>query len=291
MTVSVPPKPKTSLLPAIEIEDEAHVIKVYCVGLEAGEWRHNTLAQNLMAWLPDFALIPDEGLDDQGDNSWERFRHAAEQIYKTGVPEKRGEIGELVLHILCRTYFDTFPSVSKLYYKSSRGEVVKGFDLVHTKYDEDKKDVEFWFGESKFYQDGVSAAREAIKSIKDHLDLGFLKSEKIMVFNKVVNSTPGFEKIEFLLNIDTSIDELTKRMVLPVLITFDSKSLAYAEIMDENYIEELEKEVSPLAAKFLDETEFAELDLRLLFVPTDTKLELLKRFDSIVSTISTTGDT
>jgi len=239
MNSTTPKMPNTVLSPIIEKSEPHYTVGIYCAGLEGGEWRANTLAQSLMAWLPDFALIPDEAMDDELDNSWQRFRVAANKIYKTGFPEKRGEIGELILHILCRKYFDTYPSVSKIYYKSSGGEVVKGFDLVHTKYDEKDDEVEFWLGEAKFYKDGSDAVSQAIKSVKEHLDMGFLKAEKIAVFNKVIKQAPGYDKIEFMLHVDTSVDELTKRMVIPVLITFDSKSLSGTSDLSEKYVESI----------------------------------------------------
>jgi hypothetical protein len=44
---------------------------------------------------------------------------AAERIYKTRKSEVRGEIGELLLHAICRQFSGTFPAVSKIYYKDS----------------------------------------------------------------------------------------------------------------------------------------------------------------------------
>jgi len=282
--------PNVVLQPIVESDDGSHVVKVYCAGLEGGKWRFNTLAQSLMAWLPDFALIPEEEIDLKVDKSWERFRVAANKIYKTGFPEKRGEIGELILHIICRKYFDTYPSVSKIYYKSSGGEVVKGFDLVHTKYDEDNDEVEFWFGEAKFYTNAKQATTEAIKSVIEHLEMGFLKAEKIAVFNKVIRDTPGYDNIEFLLHVDTSVDELIKRMVIPILITFDSHSLENATEINEDYVSEILDETKPLVDKFLNEKKFDKLELKLLFVPTDTKKKLLQRFDKIIEAVSFSGD-
>lgn len=185
MASAGPKMPKTIMKPVIESLHSNHHVKVFCAGLEQGNWRANDLAQSIFAWLSDFALDPDEDVDGENDNSYERLRIAANKIYKTGFPEKRGEIGELILHILCRKYFATYPTVSKIYYKSSGGEVVKGFDLVHTRYDEEEGEVEFWLGEAKFYKKAKGAVREAIKSVKEHLDNGFLKNEKIAVFNKV----------------------------------------------------------------------------------------------------------
>lgn len=286
MNSVTPIMPKTVLAPLVQQSVENYSIGIYCAGLEGGVWRSETFAHNLMAWLPDFALTPDESFSKDEDNAWERFRISANKIYKTGFPEKRGEIGELILHILCRKYFNTYPSVSKIYYKTSGGEVVKGFDMVHTKYDEQADEVEFWFGEAKFYKDGAAGVREAIKSVKEHLDLGFLKSEKIAIYNKVITETPGYDKIDFLLHIDTSVDEVSKRMVIPILVTFDSQSLAGTKLNDNSYVEAVTAEVTPLVDKITTEHGFDKLDLRLLFVPTSTKQALLQKFDKLIKALA-----
>jgi hypothetical protein len=84
----------------------------------------------------------------------------------------------------------TFPAVSKLFYKTATNDVVKGFDLVHTKLNADDT-LEIWLGEAKFWKKGVPAVRDAIRSIKKHLELGFLEAEKILVGPKVSPETPG----------------------------------------------------------------------------------------------------
>ena len=286
MNSTVPIMPKTILAPLVQKNLGNHTIGIFCAGIEGGLWRSQSLAHNLMAWLPDFALTPEESFQKEEDDAWERFRISANKIYKTGFPEKRGEIGELILHILCRRYFNTYPSVSKIYYKTSGGEVVKGFDLVHTKYDESTEEVEFWFGEAKFYKDGAAGVREAVSSVKDHLDMGFLKSEKIAIYNKVITETPGYDKIDFLLHIDTSVDEITKRMVIPILITFDSEVLAEAELNDSSYVKAISDEVSTFVDKIITEHGFDKLDLRLLFVPTATKKVLLQKFDKLIKAVA-----
>jgi hypothetical protein len=45
--------------------------------------------------------------------------------------QKRGEIGELLLHVICREVFKTYPAITKYFYKDSSNNTVKGFDAVH----------------------------------------------------------------------------------------------------------------------------------------------------------------
>src|SRR5262249_44582485 len=137
---------------------------------------------------------------------------AAKRIYKTEKSETRGEIGELLLHAICRQFSGTFPSVSKIYYKNSSNDVVKGFDLVHTRYDNATQELELWLGEAKFFTSAREAVREAIRSIKKHLDAGFLRSEKILIGGKVSTDTPGYSKLEWLFDRDTPLDQIFQRL-------------------------------------------------------------------------------
>lgn len=79
-------------------------------------------------------------------------------------------------------------------------------------------------------------------------------------------------------------------MIIPILITFDSKALDSASEMNQEYIDELAVEIEPLVSKFINDSEFSNLELRLLFLPTATKKALLKRFDKIIRGVSHSGD-
>jgi hypothetical protein len=94
---------------------------------------------------------------------------AAERIYKTEKSAHRGEIGELLLHAICRQFSGTFPAISKIYYKDSSNDVVKGFDLVHTRLEQTTGELQLWLGEAKFYTSGTKAIADTIASIRKHL--------------------------------------------------------------------------------------------------------------------------
>jgi len=59
--------------------------------------------------------------------------------------KKRGEIGELLLHVICREVFKTYPAITKYFYKDSANNTVKGFDAVHVVVGGDG--LELWLGE------------------------------------------------------------------------------------------------------------------------------------------------
>jgi hypothetical protein len=58
--------------------------------------------------------------------------------------------------------------------------VVKAFDMVHARLPANAP-VEIWLGESKLYTKGKLAISEAIKSIRGHINAGFLANEKLLL--------------------------------------------------------------------------------------------------------------
>lgn len=119
-----------------------------CVGYERGKWRAEQLADHAMEWLPEFALTAEECENIRHANAIDFIRRAAHNVYTSKKFEKRGEFGELFLHIAIRQVFDSLPAISKIYYKSANNDPVKGFDAVHVV--GEVRDLELWIGEAKF---------------------------------------------------------------------------------------------------------------------------------------------
>src|SRR5690606_14090404 len=87
-----------------------------CAGFELGEWRAPQLARHLIEWLPEFALTHRELQSLGPHNLATLLARAAQLIFdtKTANPayrDRRGEIGELLLHIAIRQVFDTVPAI------------------------------------------------------------------------------------------------------------------------------------------------------------------------------------
>ena len=102
-----------------------------CAGYERGQWRAEQLADHAMDWLPEFALSITECERMNHANAARFMRRAAKVVYDSKKFEKRGEFGELFLHIAIREAFDSIPAISKIYYKTANNDTVKGFDAVH----------------------------------------------------------------------------------------------------------------------------------------------------------------
>ena len=126
------PKPPTPFL-EVRVQDlgDDPTLTGICAGYERSEWRAEQLADHVMDWLPEFALNYAELRSVQPGNMTQLMREAAEKVYQSDKFKNRGEFGEVFLHIAIRQVFGSLPAISKIFYKSSRNDPVKGFDAIH----------------------------------------------------------------------------------------------------------------------------------------------------------------
>jgi hypothetical protein len=251
-----------------------------CAGYDGGAWRSEHLAAHLFNWLPYAALNQEHQLAFSSSNFVDMLRVAAARIYNTKRTVTRGEIGELMLHLACILHRKTIPVMCKLVLKTSSNETVKGFDGVHLLPKGSSFDL--WLGESKFRVDPEEAIRDAVKSIKDHILPSFLATEKAMIFGHVAPDIPHREEVLKLFKSQTSGDELLKRAVFPVLIAYESESVAGHDIVAEPYVQSLKKEVEALRTYFNGKAEGITLRFELLFVPLGKKQDLVDNFDKLL---------
>ena len=213
-------KPARFLVNLLNKDHEALSSSVYCAGFELGEWRCSQFAFHLAEWLPDYALLEQE-LRFNHANSLLKLNQAAVRVYTSAKYEKRGEAGEIALHAVCRDHFGTIPISPRVFYKSASNDVVKAFDMVHARTPVGEP-VELWLGESKLWQNGQSAVADAIKSVRYHVDAGFLTNEKIILGPQVPRDTPRYEEISLLFHKSTSLDAFLKSSVFVVGILCES---------------------------------------------------------------------
>src|SRR5262245_57495379 len=107
--------------------------RVYCAGFELRRWRAKPFAAHLIECLPDYALAEEELRFHHG-NAYVKLQQAAVRVYTSLNYERRGEVGEIALHAICREYFRTIPVATRVFYKSSSNDPVKSFDLVHARF-------------------------------------------------------------------------------------------------------------------------------------------------------------
>jgi len=212
-----------------------------CAGFERGQWRNDQLADHVMEWLPEFALDYTELNEISHSNALKMTKKAARIVYQTEKYGLRGEFGEILLHIAIRQIFETLPAVSKIYYKSAVNETVKGFDAVHIVKRGDG--LELWIGETKFYENLTRAIYDVSKEVIDHLETDYLRSEFILIKNKIDPNWPEAEKLKNLLNENTSLDDVFDRVCIPILLTYDSDVVVNSDRFNDAYKENIKAEL------------------------------------------------
>lgn len=256
-----------------------------CAGFERGKWRNDQFADHIIEWLPEFALSYSEINEIGHHNALRIIKRAAKIVYDTEKYGLRGEFGEILLHIAIRQVYKTLPAINKIYYKSSVNETVKGFDAVHVV----KKDdgLELWVGETKFYNKVSRAIYDVVKEIVDHLETDYLKSEFILIRNKIDPEWPEAEELRELLHENTSLDKVFRQACIPVLLTYDSEVVKGGAI-DKEYERNIRGEIvdaySSLRNKLDDqysERFFTALPItvHVILIPLHEKKELIAALD------------
>lgn len=248
-----------------------------CAGYEAGEWRSIGLAKHMFSWLPDFVL-PLSDLRDAGSGEWvTMLRRAAAAIYKSEKFKNRGEFGELLLHIVIRQVFGSMPAISKIRYKSAANDTVKGFDAVHVV--GEPGSLELWLGEAKFYADFTRAARDVSEELVAHTRREFLREEFLLLRGKIDPALPHAQELERLFDENLSLDEVFRRAVIPVLLTYDSDCLAGHAVCDAAFLAAFEEEIRAHWEYFAGRLPMLNATVQLILLPLCTKERLIAALD------------
>lgn len=248
-----------------------------CVGYEQNSWRNVALADYIMEWLPEFSLNSKERGGLNHANAVGALRKAAKLVYKTVKFENRGEFGEIFLHAAIRTAFNSFPAISKIYYKSSHNETVKGFDCVHVVGSID--DLELWIGEVKFYKDITRAIYDVTNELQSHLEIDFLRDEFILIGNKLDDTDGYAEKIRELISNRNSMDNIFKRICVPVLLTYESDTVnGHVDVCNE-YIAAFNTEIKKIHSSFCKKTKDINVRFHLFLLPLEDKQKLINILD------------
>ncbi|GAA5506701.1 DUF1837 domain-containing protein [Novipirellula caenicola] len=253
-----------------------------CAGFEKGAWRSDQLASHLIEWLPDFSLTEKEKESLGIGNIARLLNRAAQVIYDTKTASstsrnKRGEIGEILLHACLRNLFGTLPAISKFYYKDAMNVTVKGFDAVHVVATDDS--LELWLGEVKFYSNVKQAIRDAIKEIEEHTQRDYLRSEFALITNKIDDRWCHADRLKKLMDKNTSLDDVFDCLTIPVFVTYESKAIGRHKKISDAYAKEFEAEISVAYDYFVSKGLPTDIRFHLFMLPMAKKKLLVESFD------------
>lgn len=259
-------------------EDGNRDLNGLCAGFEFKSWRKEQLVDYLVDYIPEFALTHSELERIDVRDMRRMLKNAASAIYQSDKYKNRGEFGELILHVVIREIYNTIPAISKIYYKDGPNDTVKGFDAVHIVNKENG--LELWLGEVKFYKEINQAINDVVTEIFEHIKRDYLRNEFIAIKNKIDKKWPHAEKLEMLLDPNTSLDAVFNQACIPVLLTYDSSVLAKYEESSAEYLVEITAEFNKLYERFVDKiSDKVPLTVHLFLLPLNTKDELTMYFD------------
>lgn len=270
--------PQPLLRVVVKRVDDVPGLAGVCAGFEAGEWRYDQLAEHMMEWLPEFALNDREFAALSGVNARKALRSAAQTIYNSSNFATRGEVGEILLHAIMRQEFGSIPAVSKVFFKDSPNDTVKGFDAVHVV--EGAAGLELWLGEVKLYQNIVSAVRDVVQELHQHTGISYLRSEFAAIWRKIGSDHPHRHQLQALIAGNVSMDEVFKVLCFPILLTYDSDVVAAHRMTDAKYEAAISLEFEKHHDRFRRANLPSQIKLILILLPMNSKAKLLERFDA-----------
>lgn len=272
------PQPAPFFAVRVSILDKEPGLTAVCAGYELKEWRCKQLAGHLIKWLPEFALTYTELQKLKGYNAAELLAQAARSVYMSEKYKRRGEIGELLLHVICREVFKTCPAITKYFYKDSSNNTVKGFDAVHV-FVRNTGGLELWLGESKFYEKISDAIEAAVTDLKAHTKRDYMRAEFVTVRNMIDKKWPYAKKLEKLIHPNVPLDQIFDAVCLPVLLTYNSDAVRGHAEASQRFIDAFNTEVSKHYAAFAAKNPLRSIRVHLFLFPAKDKQKLLREFD------------
>jgi hypothetical protein len=214
--------------------EESPSLTALCAGYELGEWRGQALADDVFSrHLASFALSFTDLDEINGETAAKALKKAALAVYATDKYGRRGEFGELLLHAAAKDFFGAQPAISKLHYKDSDNDTVKGFDCVHLV--ENEGEPELWVGEVKYYSSLAAAIRDSTNELVEHLATDYLRREFVAITNKLDQNWPHAQAVASLLDEARSLDDILPQLVVPVMLTYNSHAVAQHDQVSSEY--------------------------------------------------------
>jgi len=275
--------------------------KTYFVGFDLKEYRWDPFINKLMDTIVDFAFGLHEGNLNKYDINI--LRKAAKTIYKVEEfdntnPDhnqysdeddffakkyaRKGEIGELILHLLLRDFHQTICLLSKIWLRDSPGVPAHGFDAVHIQ----PSTKTLWLGESKLYKDGKDGVKALAEDIKNHFKADYLRAEFSLISKRKncfgdKKIIPDLESWFDLIDETNKLEDIFNNITIPLLCTYSSKTLSQHNSETEIFFKKYEEEVRGIKKHFEENLTTpikTDLNIILILFPIPCKDELVKKF-------------
>ena len=252
-------------------------LRAYHVGYDQNKFRLQHLVDVIRKVIPEFSLGYIAGNQIPSAEAVEKLREAAIIVYTTDKYQKRGEFGELILHLLLRDFCNTIPLISKIYFKDSYNVTIHGFDGVHVTIEDGIKKL--WLGESKLYTDGKSGVIDLSNDLKEHFAADYLRQEFDLISKKLPIDFPEIDYWRTLMDKHQKLDVIYSSIVIPMVCTYTSDTCRNHCEDTEHYIDSFLSECKYLGGEFLSRNIRTDLDVILMLLPVYDKDELNTELD------------
>lgn len=277
------------------------------------KYRWSLLVQKILNVIHEFSFGFHEGTTTSNTQTVEKIIEAANSIYKIDEFQKvrdiynnggninddvddkylrRGEFGELILHLILRDHFNTIPLLSKIYFKDSLGHTVHGFDCVHI----DPNSKTMWLGESKLYLDPKRGLKELINDIEEHFKVDYLDAEFSLISKKIkhFDNIPESEHWKMLLSSSSKLKDKLEDIYIPLLCTYSCDLFTkYNDENDINFIDEYKNKIIDLSKYFEDRNNHplkSKLKIIVILFPVQCKSTLVKKLHHKLSLLQAIGE-
>lgn len=293
-------------------------LRGYLIGFDLDDngnsiYRWPDAVQKIIGVIHEFAFGFHDGTLTSNTQTLEKIIEAAKSIYKIDAFQKvkdmylndghitddladkylrRGEFGELILHLLLRDNFNTIPLLSKIYFKDSLGHTVHGFDCVHI----NQHSKTLWLGESKLYIDPYKGLSELINDIEEHFKVDYLNSEFSLISKKIklFDNIPETEHWKKTLSSSTKLKDKLNDICIPLLCTYSCDLFnEFDNEQDVEFIKKYEAKIYALKKYFDEKNQHplkSKLKIVLILFPVQCKKTLVKKLHHKLSLIQSIGE-
>lgn len=152
--------------------------------------------------------------------------------------EKKGVLGEIILHMILKEFKNTIPLISKMYFKDSFSQEAKGFDAVHVSQD----GLTLWLGETKFYKawktNGVikGGIDELVEDLKKHITKDYLTEQYVIIKRGLEAQLEHPQRAVWIEKLSKTIllKDIFQYIRIPLLCIYeDSIALDYLKAIDD----------------------------------------------------------
>ena len=227
-------------------------------GFEDGKWRKSEFRKFIFDNIAQTGLSAEERDNLYSESPYTSLTESIKNLRLVDKDNGKGsEIAEIVLYGIMRYHYHALPVVPKIFYKQNPNDNAKGADSVHIVLD-DQGDFSLWLGEAKFYND-IADERlyDPIKSVFDTISTDRIKKENSIITNirdlEYVIIDPNIrKKVQTILRHDTSIDEIRKRLHVPVLLLHECSKTNKATELTEAYLNDIKEYHLNRAQKYFE---------------------------------------